>query len=84
MADVVAILSLGAVFLDDRGGERGMRVSWHADAGVVVLSLWRVDACVATFRLPLEEVPELVGVLVRGLAESGGRAPAPRWESAAG
>ena len=31
----------GRVFLDARGGDRALRVSWHHEAGVVVLSLWR-------------------------------------------
>ena len=58
----------GEVFLDARGGDRFLRVSWHADSGLVVLSMWREGVCVATFRLPVEEVPELVRVLRGGLS----------------
>ena len=36
--------------------------------GLVVLSLWREDRCVGTFRLEAEEVPALVNALVTGLA----------------
>jgi hypothetical protein len=49
-----------------------MRVTWHPEADVVVLSLWRVNACVGTLRLERHEVPALVAALVDGLAESPG------------
>ncbi|HET6625381.1 MAG TPA: hypothetical protein VFG63_03240 [Nocardioidaceae bacterium] len=62
--------SVGEVFLDARGGARSMRVSWHTEAGVVVLSLWRDGTCAATFRLRLDEVPDLIDVLRAGLAEA--------------
>ena len=35
----------GQIFLDARGGDRALRVSWHAEAGLVVLSLWRDNVC---------------------------------------
>ena len=60
----------GEVFLDARGSGRSLRVSWHDEAGVVVLSLWRSGVCTGTFRLPADEVPELVDVLRRGLHAS--------------
>ena len=60
----------GEVFLDARGDGRGLRVSWHPDADVVVLSLWRGGTCAGTFRLPVDEVPELVRVLRQGLQSS--------------
>jgi hypothetical protein len=62
--------SAGEVFLDARGDGRGLRVSWHPDAEVVVLSLWRGGTCAGTFRLPIEEVPELVRVLRESLQSS--------------
>ena len=66
--------SAGEVFLDARGGDRALRVSWHGEAGVVVLSLWRDGLCAGTFRLPLEEVPDLVDVLRAGLDQAYGEA----------
>ena len=54
-------------FLDTRGGARALRVSWHHEADVVVLSMWRGEQCVATFRLAIEEVPELIDALRQGL-----------------
>ena len=68
MAPVTALPSQAAVFLDARGAERALRVSWHHEAGVVVLSLWRSDSCVGTFRVPVAEVPALMAVLGDGLA----------------
>jgi hypothetical protein len=60
----------GEVFLDARGGARALRVSWHAEAGVVVLSLWRDRTCAGTFRLGIDEVPDLVDMLRAGLART--------------
>lgn len=68
--DVVALGRPGEVFLDDRGEQRALRVSWHHDAGLVVLSLWREGRCTGTFRMPTEQVPELIKALADGLAES--------------
>jgi len=45
-----------------------LRVSWHHDAGVVVLSLWLADTCTGTFRLLAEDVPGLLAALSSGLA----------------
>ena len=58
---------LGSIFLDARGSERALRVSWHAEADLVVLSLWRDNVCAASFRLSVEEVPELIAMLRDGL-----------------
>ncbi len=69
MPAVVPIPRRGEVLLDARGSHRAMRVTWHHDVGVVVLSLWRADTCAATFRLPREAVPGLIDALVSGLAE---------------
>ena len=76
-AEVVALPVGGKILADARGGDRWMRVTWHDEADLVVLSLWRGDACVATFRLTPEQVPALVNDLVAGLAARGER-PADR------
>jgi hypothetical protein len=54
-------------FLDTRGDARALRVSWHDEAGLVVLSMWRGHECVASFRLAVDEVPELIEALRAGL-----------------
>lgn len=52
----------------DRDVGRALRVSWHAELGVVVLSTWRDDSCVATVRLEPDDAARLVAVLAAGLA----------------
>lgn len=58
----------GAAYLDARGGDRALRVSWHGEADVVVLSLWRDNVCVGTLQLALEDVPDLIDQLAVGPA----------------
>jgi len=57
-------------FLDTRGDARALRVSWHHEADVVVLSMWRGRECVSSFRLAVDEVPELIAVLRQGLDQA--------------
>jgi hypothetical protein len=59
--------SEGSVFLDSRGGDRALRVSWHHENGLVVLSLWRENVCAGSFRLAVDDVPELIALLRSGL-----------------
>jgi len=47
-----------------------MRVTWHQEAQVVVLSLWRDNVCAGTFRLPADDVPDLITLLRQGLDEA--------------
>ena len=48
-----------------------MRVSWHEEADLVVVSLWRENVCSGTFRLPAEDVPDLIDTLVEVLRHRG-------------
>ncbi|MEZ5094721.1 MAG: hypothetical protein R2731_00420 [Nocardioides sp.] len=57
----------GSVLIDTRGGGRALRVSWHPENDVVVLSLWRENLCVGSFRLWADEIPALVAALQAGL-----------------
>jgi hypothetical protein len=66
---VLAFPASGEIIPDQRGDGRWMRVTWHHDADVVVLSLWRETGCIGTMRLDRSQVPELVTALVDGLAE---------------
>jgi hypothetical protein len=73
MTDMTAARPLpqtGAIFLDARGGGRALRVSWHTEAGLVVLSLWRDNVCSGSFRLAVDEVPELISMLRAGLDQA--------------
>ncbi len=66
---LVALPTRGEVFADVRGDGRVLRVSWHHDQGVAVLSLWHHDRCTATVRVAASDVPGLVAALTAGLAQ---------------
>jgi hypothetical protein len=55
---------------DVRRDDTFMRVTWHAEDRVFVVSHWRGDVCVAATRVPVDAAPDLVNLLVKGLAES--------------
>ena len=70
------------IFVDPRGGDRALRLTWHHDVaenpdslapeGLVVISLWRANLCIGSFRLEAHEVPDLVHALTKGLAPADG------------
>lgn len=55
------------MFLDARGDDRALRVTWHSEVGVVVLSLWRDTTCAGSFRLDVADVPVFIDLLRDGL-----------------
>jgi hypothetical protein len=55
------------VFIDQRGA--GLRVTWHPEHDVLVLSVWHEDRCAGTFRLPIQDVPRLSGLLAATLGD---------------
>ena len=57
------------VVLDRRGEGRALRVTWHHEASVAVVSVWRDDRCSGTVHVAVEDVPALIAVLTQGLAE---------------
>ncbi len=65
----------GEVFLDARGNGRAMRLTWHQESELVVLSLWRDGVCASTFRLAKDDVEEFVDALVDGLRDAPGIQP---------
>jgi hypothetical protein len=70
MAAVRPLPAQGSMFVDTRGGGRALRVSWHSEADVVVLSLWRDNVCAGSFRLPVDDVPALIELLRAGLGHA--------------
>jgi len=78
---VVPLPSSGDVFVDARHPDKGLRVSWHHDAGVVVVSLWRGHTCIGTMQLAPDEVPRLIAALADGLALSNASRPTPEQAS---
>jgi hypothetical protein len=55
------------MFLDERGA--GLRVTWHPERDLVVLSVWQGDSCVGTFRMLVQDVPRLSGLLAAALGD---------------
>jgi hypothetical protein len=55
------------VFIDQRGA--ALRATWHPEQDVVVLSVWHHDRCVGTFRMPIQDVPRLSGLLAAMLGD---------------
>jgi hypothetical protein len=55
------------MFLDERG--TALRVTWHPERDLVVLSVWQHDRCVGTFRMPVQDVPRLSGLLAAALGD---------------
>jgi hypothetical protein len=65
-SDAAPLPRLGEVFFDVRGNSRTMRLSWYADTGVAVFSIWQGGKCTGTFRLPIDDLPRMVEILQRG------------------
>ena len=66
------------VFFDQRGAGRALRVTWHHEAGVVVVSAWRENRCTGTVQLRAEDVPGLVSALTEGLSRGYASPPVVR------
>jgi hypothetical protein len=78
-SDAAPLPRLGEVYFDVRGESRSMRLSWYADTGVAVFSIWQGGTCTGTFRLPIADLPRMVQTLQRGPdgdAGSAGEQPA--------
>jgi hypothetical protein len=71
MDEVTPLPTHGSVFFDPRDQGRTLRVSFHPASSMFVVSLWRDEECLGTFRLPSVDVPRLVHGLVAPLAGSG-------------
>ncbi len=67
MGEVRPIPTLGGVVRDVRGTERALRVSWHREDELVVLSLWNGPRCTGTVRVAAADVPTLIEALQIGL-----------------
>ena len=72
---VIPLPSHGQWAWDSRGEGRGVRVSAHADVGVLNVSIWRGGTCVGTAQLLPADVAKLVSGLSEGLAEIAAQPP---------
>lgn len=67
------------ILVDDaRRNGTHLRTTWHAEDRVFVVSTWNNRVCTSAVRVPVEEAGDLAGLLVDGLAEAAGGAPATR------
>ncbi len=66
VSDAAPLPRAGEVFFDVRGDSRCMRLSWYADTGVAVFSIWQGPMCTGTFRLPMGELGRMIDTLRRG------------------
>jgi hypothetical protein len=83
-SDAAPLPRLGEVFFDVRGNSRSMRLSWYADTGVAVFSIWQGGRCTGTFRLPIDDLPRMIEILERGPHGPQLPGPGPGQVSAAG
>src|ERR1700752_3198957 len=65
-SDAAPLPALGEVFFDVRGNSRSMRLSWYADTGIAVFSIWQGGRCTGTFRLPMDDLARMTEILQRG------------------
>jgi hypothetical protein len=87
MAGATPLPRVGEVFFDDRGEDRALRLSWHPDEEVMVLSIWNGGVCTGTFRLAARDVPVLMETLSQGVPvpqPRGRRHAAPVEDESAG
>jgi hypothetical protein len=70
------------MFLDERG--TALRVTWHPERDLVVLSVRQGDRCVGTFRMPVQDVPRLSGLLAAALGDWVDRADSAATQPPAG
>jgi len=68
-SDAAPLPRLGEVFFDVRGSSRSMRLSWYANTGIAVFSIWQGGTCTGTFRLPLDDLSRLIESLGRALPD---------------
>ena len=66
---VLPIPARGPWAADLRGDGRAVRVSAHAEQGLLTVSLWRSDECVGSAHLRPDAVADLVAALTRGLTQ---------------
>jgi hypothetical protein len=59
--------SFGAVLPGRDVPGRALRISAHPELGLVVLSIWQDERCVATVRVAEGDVPDLVHTLTSAL-----------------
>jgi hypothetical protein len=58
----------GGLYEDVRHDGHALRVSYHAEQQLCVVSIWRGNQCAAAVRLDRAEIPDVIGGLLECLA----------------
>ena len=61
---------------DARADGRYLRVTWHAEEQMFVLSTWANEVCSGAIRIPVDKAPDLINLLSDGLGDAVGAEPA--------
>ena len=61
---------------DVRGDGSYLRVTWHADDRMFVVSTWSGALCTAAIRIAVDDAPDLIALLAHGLGDATGPAAA--------
>jgi hypothetical protein len=70
MSTVSPLPFAGGVFQDSRDDNRWLRVSWHDELRMFVVSIWHIDRCVAAFQLDAADVPGVMQALMAAIPTS--------------
>jgi|SRR5689334_6216030 len=81
MATSVVVRETSRLFQDRRDQGRCLRVTWHPLDDMFVLSTWRDGVCASTVQLPRSDVPDLIGALAYGLADTSSRWTPPSYSA---
>jgi plasmid replication initiation protein len=57
----------GGVLSDRRNRERAIRIAAHPEHGMVTLSVWRADVCVATHQMAATDTSDLIAMLANAM-----------------
>ncbi|HKE99050.1 MAG TPA: hypothetical protein VKG45_08990 [Actinomycetes bacterium] len=80
MGDVRHFPRRQLVLVDERGVS--MRVTWHEQYELLVLSVWHDDRCTGSFRLSVADAPQLAGMLSAAVGDWAAAVLATRPEPA--
>lgn len=47
-----------------------LRVTWHPERQLFVVSTWNSDVCTGTIKIPVQQAPELMRLLVDGMSDA--------------
>ena len=70
MTAVPVLPVTGGLYEDIRHDGHALRVSYHSDQQLCVVSIWRGDRCAAAVRLDRNEIPGVITGLLECLAYS--------------